>query len=212
MKFFCAAATAAIGLLSFTAAPGAEGQTGVELTPFGAYRFGGSFKLADTDMNSELVDSGSYGLIMNLRHEANTQWEVLYSRQQSDAEFRDATNSISLFDVDMQVLQGGGTYQGEGDRIRPYLALTVGGTRIKTRANGATEKDTFWSGSIGVGLQIRPNEHIGLRLEARAYGTLMNSDTDLFCQTGPNQNICAIRIDGTMLKQFETLAGIVFRF
>ena len=108
----------------------------------------------------------------------------------------------------MQILQIGGTYQGSGEKLRPYLAATIGGTHISSDSNS----DTFFSGSIGVGLQIMPESRVGIRVEARAYGTLTSSDTDLFCQTGPDQNICAVRVDGKVLGQFETFAGVVFRF
>ena len=87
-------------------------------------------------------------------------------------------------------------------------SATIGGTRLKA----AGESDTFWSGSIGVGLRVRPEARIGLRLEARAYGTLTQSDTDLFCRTGPDLNICAVRVEGDMLIQFEAFAGLTFRF
>jgi hypothetical protein len=40
----------------------------------------------------------------------------------------------------------------------------------------------------------------------------MDSDTELFCQTGPDLNICAVRVKGDLLSQIETLAGVVFRF
>jgi hypothetical protein len=63
-----------------------------------------------------------------------------------------------------------------------------------------------------VGVSLIPNSRLGIRLEARAYGTLMDANTDLFCQTGPDANICAIRIDGNLLSQFELFAGVVFRF
>lgn len=212
MRILLAVALAVVGLLGSTAGEAAEGEGKFELTPFGAYRFGGSFDLENSDMGYELDDSPSFGLIFNIRQHANTQWEILYSSQQTDARFSDANIGAALLDVSTQTLQGGGTYQGEGESVRPYVAVTLGGTHIQTSVGGASRSDTFWSGSIGLGLQIRPSERIGIRLEARAYGTLMDSDTDLFCQTGPNQNICAIRIDGTLMSQFETLAGIVFRF
>ena len=61
-------------------------------------------------------------------------------------------------------------------------------------------------------MSLIPNSRLGIRLEARAYGTLMDANTDLFCQTGPDMNICAIRIDGSLLSQFELFAGVVFRF
>jgi hypothetical protein len=108
----------------------------------------------------------------------------------------------------LQTLQIGGTYQGRGDTVRPYLAATIGGTRIETDA----ESDIFFSGSIGVGLQIRPLARLGIRLEARAHGTLTDSDTDLFCSTGPDLNTCAVQIEGDLLAQLEAFAGVVFRF
>jgi hypothetical protein len=212
MRIRLAVALAAIGLLGATAGQAADGEGKFELTPYGAYRFGGSFDLESSEAGYELADSPSFGVIFNIRQHANTQWEILYSSQQTDASFSDATINAVLLDVSQQTLQGGGTYQGEGEAVRPYLAVTLGGTHIQTSVGGASRSDTFWSGSIGLGLQIRPTERIGIRLEARAYGTLMDSDTDLFCQTGPNQNICAVRIDGTLMSQVETLAGVVFRF
>jgi hypothetical protein len=95
--------------------------------------------------------------------------------------------------------------------VRPYLAATLGGTHARARSTGSGS-DTFWSGSIGLGLLISPSSRIGLRLEARAYGTLTSSNTDLLCQTGPDANFCAVRIQGEMLTQIETFAGVVFRF
>ena len=114
-------------------------------------------------------------------------------------------------DTGIQVLQVGGTYQGSSATVRPYLPLTLGGTHIKTTVNGS-QSDTFWSGSVGVGVQVSPSSRLGLRLEARAYGTLMKSNTDLFCRTGSDINVCAIRIDGSLLGQAEAFAGVVFRF
>ena len=36
--------------------------------------------------------------------------------------------------------------------------------------------------------------------------------TDLFCRSGPDLNICAVRVEGDMLIQFEAFAGLTFRF
>jgi len=182
-----------------------------ELTPFGAYRFGGTFAVEDSTETFDLQDSSSFGLILNFPHRANTQWEVFYSKQATVAEFSAATPTDVAVDVDLQVLQLGGTYQFEGDKVRPYIAATLGGTHARAYGTGSGS-DTFWSASFGLGVMISPSSRVGLRLEARAYGTLMNSSTDLFCQTGPDANVCAIRIQGDVLGQFETFAGVVFRF
>lgn len=182
-----------------------------EITAFGAYRFGGTFEEEATEASYELKDSPSFGLILNLRHKDPTQWEILYSQQQTEAEFTGSTPNDPVVDIDLHVLQLGGTYQFDGEVARPYLAFTLGGTHVRT-SSAESRSDTFFSGSIGVGMKFLPTSRVGVRVEARAYGTLVSSSTDLFCSTGPDANICAIRLDGTMLSQFETFAGITVRF
>jgi len=182
-----------------------------EITAFGAYRFGGTFEQEASEAKYELKDSPSFGLILNIRHQDPTQWEIFYSQQQTEAEFIGATANDPEVDVDLHVLQLGGTYQFDGEVVRPYLAFTLGGTHVRTSST-ESNSDTFFSGSIGVGMKFLPTSRVGIRVEARAYGTLVSSSTDLFCSTGPDQNICAIRLEGKMLSQFETFAGITVRF
>ena len=201
---------AALGLLATTFYAVAD-DLNIEVTPFGAYRFGGTFDVENSDTSFDLDDSSSYGLILNLRQKQNTQWEVFYSRQKSDATLSGAPPDDPPVDVDMQVFQLGGTYQGDGDTVRPYVAVTIGGTHIRARSSGSAS-DTFWSGSLGLGLQVRPNSRLGLRLEARAYNTFITTNSTIFCGSGPAAAGCAVRIDGKVLSQIETLAGFVFRF
>jgi hypothetical protein len=191
-----------------SAASAADDNQRFEITPIGGYRLGGTFEIEASDASYEIQDSASFGLILNLRDREDTQWELLFSRQNSEARLESGAGTQPLVDLELQVLQIGGTYQGQGDKVRPYVAATLGGTRIVTEA----DSDSFFSGSIGVGLQIRPLSRLGIRLEARAYGTLTDSNTDLFCRTGPDLSICAVRVDGNLLTQIETFAGVVFRF
>ena len=197
--------------VAFLCGSQAAAQSVFEVTPFGAYRFGGSFNLDGTSGSYDAEDSPSAGLILNWRHGENTQWEIIYARQDTDANFDGATINDPSLGVLSQLLQLGGTVEGSGNRFRPYLAATLGGTRIEVTSRGS-ESDTFVSGSIGVGLLFRPESRIGIRLEARGHGTLVSSDTDLLCRTGPDLNACALRVEGDVLWQFETFAGIVIRF
>ena len=182
-----------------------------EITAFGAYRFGGTFEEEESNASYELNDSPSFGLILNFRHQYPTQWEILYSQQRTEAEFSGATTNDPEVDIDLHVLQLGGTYQFDGEVARPYLAFTLGGTHVRT-SSADSKSDTFFSGSVGVGMKFLPTSRVGIRVEARAYGTLVSSSTDLFCSTGPDANICAIRLEGRMLSQVETFAGITVRF
>ncbi len=209
-RTFRIATSAVVFACSLSAVPahGEEADLGIEVTPIGGYRFGGTFEFDESDASYEIEESSSFGLIVNLPHDTNTQWEFLYAQQSSDAELKDGTTEQPVIDVEQQTLQIGGTYQWPGEKLRPYLAATIGGTRIATR----TDSDSFFSGSIGLGVLISPSTRLGVRLEARAHGALLRSDTDLLCRTGPDLNICAVRIEGDMLTQIGTFAGFVFRF
>lgn len=203
---------AAFLLLCLTGSAFAQSSPGnFEITPYGGYRFGGSFKDIDLDLSADVDDSAAYGLILNLRESGNTQWELIYSRQSTAVDTTEFTYPDPSLDVDFQNLQIGGTYMGEGQLARPYVAATLGGTYISPSA-ADLDSDTFWSFSIGGGLQVFPTKRIGLRLEARAWGTLLSSSSSLFCSSGPLGGACAIAVDGDALWQIETFAGVVFRF
>ena len=191
-----------------TPAFAAEDSLDFEITPYGAYRFGGTFDIQDSSDAWDIADSSSFGLILNLRERANTQWEFIYSQQASTARLSSTTQPTARLDIDVQYFQLGGTYQWEGDKLRPYLSASSGGTRV----SAPSDSDAFFSGSIGLGVQVFPQSRIGIRVEARAWASLTDSDTDLFCGVSPEENICAIRVDGTVLSQVETFAGVVFRF
>jgi hypothetical protein len=199
-------------VLSFSVPISAQEQTfDFEITPFGAYRYGGEFKETDRNFSIDLDESESFGLILNARHSPTTQWEILYSRQETSADTTGLGLSDPTLDINVEYLQAGGTYLFEGDTVRPFLAATLGATQIDISTPGY-DSDAFFSFSLGLGLQVRPTSRLGLRLEARGYGTLLDSNSDLFCEFGPTNNICAVRIDGTIMWQVEALAGIVFRF
>ena len=203
-----------IAVTLLIAATGAAAQKlNTELTVFGGYRFGGSINVLDSDATYEAQDSSSFGLIWNHRHQANTQWEVFFSQQQTEVELSNPMIADPIVDVEFYILQLGGTYLWEGDAVRPYLVMTLGGTHIKSNPdNGSSDSDTFFSGSIGVGFKMQPTRRLGLRLEARAHGVLIRDSTKLFCQTGPDNNVCVVELEGDFLGQLETFAGIVFRF
>ena len=202
----------ALFAMPFANTASAQSNPGMfELTPFGGYRFGGTFEDAETDATVELDNNNSFGLIFNVREAANTQWEVIYSRQSTQTDTSELGIAEQSLDLDIHYFQVGGTVQGGSDRVRPYLAATIGGTFMEPGLS-SFDSDVFWSFSLGTGLNFMPTKRLGFRLEARAFATLVDSDTGLFCASGPNAAGCAISIDGTVLWQFETFAGVVFRF
>lgn len=182
-----------------------------ELTLFGGLRTGGEISVEGSDAVYEANDSSSFGLIWNTREKRNTEWEVYFSRQQTEFERSDPLLLQPSIDADIYTLQLGGTYLFEGNGVRPYLAMTLGGTHIKADSDSG-DSDTFFSGSLGLGLKFREGERLGFRLEGRAHGVFVSKNSKLFCRTGPDENICVVQLEGNLFSQFEAFAGVTFRF
>lgn len=180
-----------------------------EVTPFAGFRTGGTFTDEDSGAELELNDSGSYGLILNMRESWNTEWELLYNHQSTDFD----TGPGTRIDIDIDYLQIGGTYIGtdiEGP-ARPYLAATIGLAHLDPRAANLPS-DTYFAFSIGGGWKFFPTSRLGLRLEGRFYGTVIDSDSKIFCASGPSGGTCLINTKADVLWQFELLAGAIVRF
>ncbi|MBT8080046.1 MAG: porin family protein [Gammaproteobacteria bacterium] len=201
-----------LGLLSASVLAQSTGGN-YEVTPFGAFSIGGTFSDAESAVEAELQDSGSFGLLFDIREGSNTQWEILYAQQRTDADIVGAANGEAELDMRIHHLQIGGTYQGDGERIRPYLAATLGAAHYDVLTAGY-DSDTFFSFSIGPGLQIRPSSRVGLRLEARLFGSWVQSDSRLFCISDPGGGNagCALLVSGEILWQVQAMAGVVVRF
>jgi hypothetical protein len=201
-------------LVVLAAAPNASAQESdfrFELAPIAGVTSGGEFADAESGVELSLGDSSHVGLILDIRESPNTQWEVLYSRQATEADVAATPLAVSVLDLDVHYLQGGGTYQFGGENARPFISATIGASHFDPGLS-SIDSETFLSFSIGAGLQLFPTGRFGMRLEARGFGTLLESNTDLFCESGPAGAVCAIRAEGTMLWQLQAFAGLVFRF
>jgi len=180
------------------------------LTPYGGYRFGGEFRQIDTDAVAELDESASFGLIFSGRESSNTNWEVMYTNQSTSVDTTEVPGVGPSTDLDIRFLQLGGTYEFDGNVARPYVAATFGGARFEP---DGLDDDTFWAFTFGTGLHFRPTERIGIRLEARAWATVLDSDSKLLCVSAPPAGAgCGFSIEGDVMWQIETFAGVTFRF
>jgi len=187
-----------------------EGPFKFELSPFAGYRFGGEFEEEGTERTFDLGDSNAHGIILNIREEANTQWEVLYARQSTAVDTQPPL-AEPVPDLDVEYLHFGGTYLGDGLNTRPFLAATIGLSRFDPKPSGSGA-ETYFSASIGGGVQLRAAKRVGIRLEGRVVTTFVDSDSQIFCRSGGVTNFCAIRVEGSTFTQFELRAGLVFRF
>ena len=202
---------AATLILTSLTATAQESPGQFELTPFAAYRGGGQFEDKEGLVDFDLQESNAWGLILNGTVEANTQWEVLYASQSTSVDMAGEIPDEPDFDMDVEYLHLGGTYLFDGDRVRPFIAATIGASRFEPQPSGFSS-ETFLSGSIGGGWKIGLGKYLALRVEARGYATLVDNDSRLFCESSDAGGVCLIVLDGSFFTQWETRAGLVFRF
>jgi hypothetical protein len=186
-----------------------------ELTPYAAYRIGGEFEDAATADGFDVREGNADGLVFNIRTDSvNAQWELLYAHQRSELQTRPTFAGAPTLAIDADYLQFGGTYLFDGTRVRPFIALTAGLVRFEPGRSGI-EAENYLSGSFGGGVHLRADRRIGVRLEGRVYGSLIDDDGDLFCVSGgllSPVSGCALAVDGDAFIQWEARAGVVFRF
>jgi hypothetical protein len=192
-----------------------------EITPYAGYRVGGEFEAQsdpDTaDANGrgfELHEGNAEGLILDIRTSAgNSQWEVLYAHQSTEVETQTSFVGGPALDIDVSHLQFGGTYfpESNSDAIAPFIALTAGLARFEPDLDGV-KAENYFSWSLGGGVQLRADRRIGIRLEARVFGSLIDDDSALFCVVSPEVNSCALFVEGDQLYQVEARVGLVARF
>lgn len=208
------AALIALFLLPAAGPAVADEQPGdIELTASAAWRFGGSFDAAD-DEELDIEDGGGFALTANFRAEANTQWEVYYSRQSTEFTAGDLFTGTPVVDVDVDYFHGGGTYIVQGGNVRPYVVMTLGISRFAPDgvANADVDDETFFSASLGAGLRIAAGERMAFRLEGRAFTSFVDSDSRLFCVSGGSENLCLLQADGSTVTQWQASAGLTLKF
>jgi opacity protein-like surface antigen len=178
-----------------------------EITPFGGFRTGGAFEDATDDSRRELDNGSSYGVLLHLIQVPGAYYEFSYSKQTTELQ------GASPFDLTVEYFHVGGTleFAQPEDRVRPYLALAVGATRFAPKDTTLDEK-TAASMSLGFGAKIPVASHVAVRLEARAYASFLNSDSDVFCAGTGEAAVCSVQVQSDYLIQLQGMLGVTFGF
>lgn len=180
---------------------------GFQITPFFGYRLGGDFKDAETEEEIEFGDDASYGIILNVDYEENTELEFLYGYQGTELKPVDLFTGESFIGLGVHYLHLGGTYFWDYDWAKPFVASTIGVTILDPHPGGLDSEVRF-SLSIGGGVKLFASDHFGLRLEGRGFGTFFDGGGAVFCGEGG----CTAIIESEVLVQFEFMAGLIFAF
>jgi hypothetical protein len=91
------------------------------------------------------------------------------------------------------------------------MVATIGASRFEPD-NSEYDSETFFSFSIGGGYKMAVTPRVGLRLEGRALGSFVSSDSAVFCRSGDGSSGCLIAVSGNLVWQWEMSAGLRVRF
>lgn len=202
---------AVIAILGFIACgTTAASAQGVEITPFGGYRFGGDFFELITDQPVDLDGSVSFGVAVDipLQRSPGFQIEGLFSHQQADLTLQPTKRSpVTLARATVDHWLGGGLQEFGGDRVRPFLTGMLGLTRYA----GGGDSEIRFTLSAGGGVKLFPTRHLGVRLDGRVYTTFVEADVGLFACSSFS-GTCIVGFHTDVVWQAEGTAGVVFRF
>lgn len=182
--------------------PYASEAVGWEIAPFYGYRLGGDLDSYDdtVDTKVDIDDAGSYGLILEFPSGHHTQWQLLYSHQETQVQFDSPSTGSSEIDLTVDYLHLGGLYIMEGDRQRPFVGFGFGATRLAPA--GDYDDEIEFSIAFTGGVKFRVTERFGLRFDARALGTLTDTSGAFLCSGG-----CIARFQGDGFWQYEFTLG-----
>lgn len=172
-----------------------------EITPYIGWRTSSSLEDAETGETIDLKETDSFGIILSMKKNLDTNYDFLFSRQNTELKSSTVTESLR---IDYYHL--GGTVFYDYDKLHPFVSGGLGATHISP-ANDAFSSETKFSLSVGGGLKFPLTQNVGLRLEARGYGTVVSSGGTILCSGG-----CVAKFTGSLFMQFEALAGLSIAF
>jgi hypothetical protein len=112
----------------------------------------------------------------------------------------------------VQYIHVGGTVLLTDEKgLSPYIAGGIGATVFEPGGSPGGSSARF-SASLAMGLRWSFNQRFAVRVEARAFGTLMNPETQLFCRSDQAGASCLVQSRGSGFFQGQALAGAVFAF
>jgi hypothetical protein len=178
-----------------------------EFTPFVGYLAGGEFE-DPTDSSDRDLDAGTdFGIIIDAAADWWRHYEMLYVRQSTKVD------GVEPFDMDVEYLQFGGTVSypdAEYTHVIPYFGMTIGAARFSPDGTGLNDETKFAATMAG-GLRIPINKRFGVRLDLRAFGTLFNSDSEIFCVSSAGLT-CRIKAKGDFFLQYSANLGVTIGF
>ena len=197
-----AAVAAGMALLLATVASAEEFELGLVA---GGQQTGG---IATREGPLDLAGGLLFGVSAGWRVRPDGIVELAWSRQSSEAT-GDLVSGPERFDVTIDTVEFGGLWETRPGKMRPFLGMSVGATRLGGPDQDFGEGWNF-SGAISAGVRYLLGEHSLLRLEGRGTGILMAEGGALACSFPPGS--CRLGVSGSVLGAFSARLAFAARF
>lgn len=154
-----------------------------ELTPFGGYRWGGTIRADRNSLFEEDVDvasNGSYGVNFGIPLGiSRSKLELMVNRQDTALQAGGGlfTPNDRLADFQITYYHAGLMMPLSGDPSSPspFVVVSAGVANLKPDIRGVSADNRF-SASVGLGLKVPLNSHVGIRVEGRGYFTSLGTE------------------------------------
>jgi opacity protein-like surface antigen len=176
-----------------------------EITPFAGIRYGGS--VASQGRSGDVDSSADFGLMLSFQRDPQAVLDFVLSHQSSAGDLSDFYVT-QREDVGVTYAQVGGRYLFHPEaKLDPYIAVTVGATRIAVAGDWAIA----FSFAGGAGVDIRMTPRTAIRLDGRYYTTLRDTATQIDCSVGTGGQ-CSLFSSGRNFTQVALTAGLAVKF
>ena len=166
----------------------------IELSGGYGFHFGGAGSGREGTVTVD--ESGSFGFTLDIPVRQDARIELLWWRQDTQAEFQPFAGAPSSSDMAVEYYQLGGMTDFPQGNLVPYAVLTLGTTRLVAKGNLSGDEWRF-GGTLGGGVKIAGQGMVGLKLDGRLLWTARNSGSSFWCGTGA----CAVGITGHAIAQ-----------
>lgn len=179
-------------------APGALAQSKLELSPFAGVRTAGGFRGEDQLVSYNVQSAPTFGVFADYMVTKQLAVEFLWSHEGSTVDKKTAVLNPTiteggealpepevpdgeLFNLGVDYVQGGIRFDGGNEKYTPYVAVAGGLSRFSPDVSGASSASKFGF-SVGAGINAYLTDRIGVRFDARAFGTRAGErQEDLAC-------------------------------
>ena len=178
---------------------------GIEITPFGGYRFGGDFFELVTGQPVDADGAPAVGAIVDIPLGNGLQVEALFTHQNAHVTVPAGPLLPPIrASVSVDHWQGGGLQEYADGRVRPYATGMLGLTRYA----GEGDSEMRFTVAGGGGVKVFPASKVGVRLNGQLSATFVYADARV---TGCSPGICFFNFTADIVWQLEFSVGLILK-